>query len=250
MMPKRELQSFIIPRVNLYAVKGNVWAGSFGDYPILDLKEAQRHVAKRDYTYLQDVCRGPYVDFTRLKNIGIRYIDDCFVACKENQITIYNCEFDNSPKKIMWHSRNENPKPMFFEPKLTLFATPKTIEKTEDGYSVESEVFDIIDEIGFDGGMDNRIGARFFKPIPKDGVVKKDQSDFSVLFKMGGTNFSWYLINSAKKTFTEYYFSKTPGYDTYQSVGCTRILNIKDFIKHLKREKETRDAYFRQQYGR
>ena len=238
-----------IPRVYMYTEgeTNNYTCGYFERFPIYDIKKAYERVRYRSGSVeFQDICFGPYVDYDELKGVKIRSVDDFFTVYKpdENKVTIYDqTTFDNKPKKINWFDRDSvKREPIFFEPKFTLYATPRRVAepqyKAPEQTLLETVFYNIISKMGFDELPTHYTGKRFFAPS------KIPSFDSGFLFKTGKASFSWYRINSAEMAFDVLYLSN------YESQGVYSILNSARLIKCLQEDRARRNEYFKQQYSR
>lgn len=195
-----------IPCVNLRQDSdGCVVSGYFGRFPLLDLKKGREPLQEHSQTYLHDVCRGPYLDFKELNELNtdgsaIQVFDDCFAVCrkKQKEIIIYDHNsFNNQPKGIDWYDWETRPKPIWFEPKMTLQGTHvemkdlKNLEdvKTPQNYT-KKMVLDTLK--GMFGEDYYATSNRSFIPYLPEGP-KMQGVDYGFLLKTGHGNFSWYL---------------------------------------------------------
>ena len=235
-----------IPTVYIYEKYGAM-GGSFGDYPIYDITMAYKPLIRRDICF-KDVCIGPYVDYDKLRNAEIIHIDDFFVLHRsgENKIVIYDQDdFDNKPQKIDIFDRDKQvQKPIFFEPKISLYATPRNVAEpprySQPGQTfMENTIYKIIDKMEFDE-FRHDVRYRFFAPT----VIP--QFDSGVLFKMGKQSFSWYLIDSANMVFDKLSFN----YGDKSEREHIKISSVSELIKHLQQDRKIRNEYFQQQYGK
>lgn len=228
--------------------------GSFGLFPIYDLSDSYKSLRLRGnpaVTQLSDIFVGPYIDYNSIKGFKTRSVDDCLVVCDsdKNGITIYDQTTIES-KKFDWTNPDSNQKPIFFEPQLTLFAKPKMIDEpryaTKEQSCVETEVFKIIQDMGFDFFLSDT-SNRFFKPLPRrqDGKPMKDSvaPDSAFLIKTDKTSYSWYKIYSEKMSFVVTRFSKDSKKETQT------INNIAGLIKQLQTDRVARNNYIKRTYG-
>lgn len=244
---------FNIPKVHVYNRYGCV-GGSFGDYPLYDIAMAGKSLNKflneygRDVRF-KDVCFGPYIDFDLIRDYETRPVDDCLVVCgtDKDSITIYDQTTFDKEKTINIYDSDDRQQPIIFEPKLSLYAVPKVVDDPEykkgpEQSFVETEVFKIIQSMGFDF-ISSYTRARFFKPLPKwqkDNVMP----DTAFLIKSGKNFYSWYKIYSADLRFEVSYFLND------EPQGLYKISNITGLIKRLKEDRARRNSYIKQQYIR
>ncbi len=259
-MTKQE--SIYPPKVYLYRNDSNkICSGRFGDLPLFDLYFS--HNSLRDLMkdwmgvpdlQFRDVCFGPYISFGYLERMQItRPVDDFLVACDTNKqvIHVYDRDnTDNEPRKIDWYDRDNKQEPIFFESQLGLYAIPKDVKEpkhaTKQQSFIETEVFKIIQEMGFDD-LEHDTQHRFFKPLPrKNGkpVAEKDAPDSAFLLKCGPRLYAWYKIYSAKHTFEVLYYEGDKLRDYYS------IPNTKKLIENLQKDRERRNQYLEKQYSR
>lgn len=246
-------QQINIPQIRVWNDYGRVW-GLFGEYPLYDLKLDE----KWDWRgpKLKNICFGPFIDFNKIKDLKImRSIDDFLVVCdgKRKVVTIYDqIALDNSPRKINWFDPDDKQQPIIFEPRLTLFATAKTIYETKERKSkqtaIENMCLNIVHDMGFDD-TSFKTRNRFFKPLTRDvksGRILKSAilADSAFLIKTGKTFYSYYKIYSADMTFEVVRFNGEEVQYRYT------LRNTKDLITHLKQDREKRNNYIKWQYAR
>ncbi len=221
--------------------------GYFGNFPIYDIKKAYEYVTQcGTYRRFQDICFGPYVDYDALKGVKIRSVDDFFTVYKpgESKVTIYDQNvFDNKSGKIDWFDRDSiKQEPIIFEPKFTLYATPRRVDepqyKAPEQTLLETAFYNIISKMGFDELTTHYTGKRFFAPS------KRPNFDSGFLFKTGKASFSWYRINSTEMAFDVLYLNN------YESQGVYSIQNSTRLIKCLQEDRAKRNEYFKQQYSK
>ncbi len=250
-----------IPKVWIYRYPdtdiNNIRGGSFGDFPLYDISRAYKSLNgftaedSRSVCF-KDVCFGPYIDFSSLKGKKTRNIDDCLVACdsSDDTIMIYDKNAIDNPQKIDWLDSKTRQKPIFFELKLCLYARPKVVGgtkyKTKEQSFIETEVFKIIQDMGFDY-FESHTEHRFFKPLPKrDGKTLKESvaPDSAFLLKCGINHYVFYLIYSAKFTF------EVADFIDGHLLSKTTLPNTVALIKDLQQARENRNRYIQQEYGR
>ena len=241
---------FNIPKVSIYNHYGNV-GGSFGDYPLYDTAMGYKSLNEFLNEYgrsvrFKDVCFGPYINFDLIRNHETRSVDDCLVVCDKDSITIYDQTTFDKEKTINIYDICDRQQPIVFEPKLSLYAASKVVDepkyKAPEQSLVETEVFKIIQSMGFDF-ISSYTQARFFKPLPKwqkDNVMP----DTAFLIKSGKDFYSWYKIYSADLHFEVSYFLND------EPKGLYKIPNITGLIKCLKEDRARRNSYIKQQYIR
>ena len=249
-MKKRE--PIAIPKAYLHKdpYNGTVYGGSFGNFRLYDITDAYQSLhplfPNGQILRFKDVCFGPYIDFKQISDKKTRSVDDCLVVCDSNndEILIYD---KNAIGKFDW--LNNKQEPLFFEPKLCLFAKPKTVRepkyKTKEQSFLETEVFKIIQDMGFDSFISDTEN-RFFKPLPKiNGKTVKESlaADSAFLLKCGLNHYAWYKIYSAEFTFLVSYFQD--GQHTYNKI----LSNTMELIKNLQQDRKLRDQYIKEQYG-
>ena len=246
-----KIEPVYIPKVRI----DQAGYASFGHYPIYDISDSYKSLRLRGnpgVTQLSDICVGPYIDYDSIKGFKTRSVDDCLVVCdsNKNEITIYDQTTIES-KKFDWTNSDSNQKPIFFEPQLTLFAKPKMIDEpryaTKEQSCVETEVFKIIQDMGFDFFLSDT-SHRFFKPLPRrqDGKPMKDSvaPDSAFLIKTDKASYSWYKIYSEKMSFVVTRFSK----DSKEEKPLI-MNNIAGLIKQLQTDRIARNNYIKRTYG-
>ena len=247
----KKVEPVYIPKVRI----DQAGYASFGHYPIYEISDSYKSLRLRGnpgVTRLSDICVGPYIDYDSIQGFKTRSVDDCLVVCdsNKNEITIYDQTTIES-KKFDWTNSDSNQKPIFFEPQLTLFAKPKMIDEpryaTKEQSCVETEVFKIIQDMGFDFFLSDT-SYRFFKPLPRrqDGKPMKDSvaPDSAFLIKTDKASYSWYKIYSEKMSFVVTRFSK----DSKEEKPLI-MNNIAGLIKQLQTDRIARNNYIKRTYG-
>ena len=247
-----KIEPVYIPKVRI----DQAGYASFDHYPIYDISDSYKSLRLRGnpgVTRLSDICVGPYIDYDSIKGFKTRSVDDCLVVCdsNKNEITIYDQTTIES-KKFDWINLhyNSNQKPIFFEPQLSLSAKRKVVKEPQwakkEQSSVETEVFKIIQDMGFDFFLSDT-SNRFFKPLPRgqDGKPMKDSvaPDSAFLIKTDKASYSWYKIYSEKMSFVVTRFSKDSKKETQT------INNIVGLIKQLRTDRVARNNYIKRTYG-
>lgn len=241
-----KIEPVYIPKVKI----DRAGYASFGHYPIYDISDSYKRVSGFSRR-LSDICVGPYIAYDLIKDFKTRSVDDCLVVCdsNKNKITIYDQTTIES-KKFDWTNPDSNQKPIFFEPQLTLFAKPKMIDEpryaTKEQSCVETEVFKIIQDMGFDFFLSDT-SNRFFKPLPRqNGKTIKDSvaPDSAFLIKTDKASYSWYKIYSEKMSFVVKRFSN----DSKEEKPLI-INNIVGLIKQLQADRTVRNNYIKRTYG-
>ena len=247
----KKVEPVYIPKVRI----DQAGYASFGHYPIYDISDSYKSLRLRGnpgvVTRLSDICVGPYIDYDSIQGFKTRPVDDCLVVCdsNKNEITIYDQTTIES-KKFDWTNSHSNQKPIFFEPQLSLYAKRKVVEEpryaTKEQSCVETEVFKIIQDMGFDFFLSDT-SNRFFKPLPRrqDGKPMKDSvaPDSAFLIKTDKASYSWYKIYSEKMSFVMTRFSKDSKKETQT------INNIAGLIKQLQADRTVRNNYIKRTYG-
>lgn len=255
-------KSIYPPKVYLYRENDNtIYGGRFGDLPLFNSYLADiplRNLTERDNRvpplHFKDVCFGPYISFTCLDRMQKTHsIDDCLVAFDSGEGVIYVFDRDNTdnePRKIDWYNRDSKQEPIFFEAQLGLYAKPKVVREpkyaTKGQSFIETEVFKIIQDMGFDC-FESDTEIRFFNPLPRvnESPVKKSVApDSAFLLKCDSRFYAWYKIYSAKHAFEVAYFEGDKCRDHYS------IPNTVELIKNLQKDRERRNQYLQQQYSR
>ena len=246
----KKVEPVYIPKVRI----DQAGYASFDHYPIYDISDSYKSLRLRGnpgVTRLSDICVGPYIDYDSIKGFKTRSVDDCLVVCDsdKNRITIYDQTTIES-KKFDWTNPNSNQKPIFFEPQLTLFAKPKMVDEpryaTKEQSCVETEVFKIIQDMGFDFFLSDT-SKRFFKPLPRqNGKTIKDSvaPDSAFLIKTDKASYSWYKIYSEEMSFVVKRFSN----DSKEEKPLI-INNIAGLIKQLQTDRVARNNYIKRTYG-
>ena len=246
-----KIEPVYIPKVRI----DQAGYASFGHYPIYDISDSYKSLRLRGnpgVTRLSDICVGPYIDYDSIKGFKTRSVDDCLVVCDsdKNRITIYDQTTIES-KKFDWTNPYSNQKPIFFKPQLTLFAKPKMVDEPryakKEQSCVETEVFKIIQDMGFDFFLSDT-SERFFKPLPRrqDGKPMKDSvaPDSAFLIKTDKASYSWYKIYSEKMSFVVTRFSNDS-----EEKKTLIINNIVGLIKQLQTDRVARNNYIKRTYG-
>ena len=246
----KKVEPVYIPKVRI----DQAGYASFGHYPIYDISDSYKELrlcGNPAVTQLSDICVGPYIDYDSIKGFKTRSVDDCLVVCDsdKNEITIYDQTTIES-KKFDWTNSNSNQKPILFAPQRSLYAKRKVVEEpryaTKEQSCVETEVFKIIQDMGFDLFLSDT-SNRFFKPLPRgqDGKPMKDSvaPDSAFLIKTDKASYSWYKIYSEKMSFVVTRFSKDSKKETQT------INNIAGLIKQLQADRIARNNYIKRTYG-
>ena len=247
----KKVEPVYIPKVRI----DQAGYASFGHYPIYDISDSYKSLRLRGnpgVTRLSDICVGPYIDYDSIKGFKTRSVDDCLVVCdsNKNEITIYDQTTIES-KKFDRTNSDSNQKPIFFEPQFSLYAKRKVVEEpryaTKEQSCVETEVFKIIQDMGFDFFLSDT-SNRFFKSLPRrqDGKPMKDSvtPDSAFLIKTAKASYSWYKIYSEKMSFVVTRFSN----DSKEEKPLI-INNIAGLIKQLQTDRVARNNYIKRTYG-
>ena len=252
---KQQEQQISFPMIRIYNNYGNVY-GLFGNHYIFNLKNAYKSLNDDVFresgrsVYFKDVCFGPYINFNEIKDFGTRSVDDFLVVCKpDNKITIYDqTTLDNKSRKINWFNDEDKQQPIIFEPQLTLYAAPKKVTDEAKYMSanqthVETTVFKIMKEMGFDG-WSYGTQQRFFKPFTKyEGKKPIKYPDSAFLIKSEKYFYSYFKVYSMDMSFEVSHFYGSELRSRYS------IPNIVELVKNLRELRTRRNNYLKRQYG-
>jgi len=231
-----------IPKVCIHHADNEPMTGSFGVYPIYDIKEMNKPMNNfygGKPVKFKDICFGPFVDFKKLKDSEIYPVDDFMLQYKlgENHMTIWDHDtLTNKPRQINWFDENDRPKPIIFKPVLSVNMVPKL---GGDGcVPVINKYFRTVKKLNF-GESISDIGNRFFEHEP----WVKNRFDLSILFKLSYGVYELVLISTVDAKFKKCVICETGvAFDTLQN-------EAENLVKELEKIKEKRDKYFRCLYG-